>query len=232
MIPKKIHYCWFGGKPKPQKVLDCIASWHQFLPDYTIMEWNEENFDIYQNRYAREAYETQKYAFVSDFARLKILFDEGGIYLDTDIEVIQNFENFLHHGAFMGFEYGKFLATCVIGAEPQNPMIWDFLQLYDNISFQKNSKNDYTTNVARISDFLTTHFPEFRADNSFQILNENFAIYPQEFFSPIDDFGKIYCTEKTVTIHHHEASWAPLYLKILYFLVPRIKRFLRFLKIY
>ena len=123
MIPKKIHYCWFGGKPKPQKVLDCIASWRQFLPDYTIMEWNEENFDIYQNRYAREAYETQKYAFVSDFARLKILFDEGGIYLDTDIEVIQNFENFLHHMAFMGFEYGKFLATCVIGTEPQNPMI-------------------------------------------------------------------------------------------------------------
>jgi glycosyltransferase len=106
------------------------------------------------------------------------------------------------------------------------------LQLYDNISFQKNSKNDYTTNVARISDFLTTHFPEFRADNSFQILNENFAIYPQEFFSPIDDFGKIYCTEKTVTIHHHKGSWAPWYLKILYFLVPRIKRFLRFLKIY
>ena len=100
MIPKKIHYCWFGGKPKPQKVLDCIASWHQFLPDYTIMEWNEENFDIYQNRYAREAYETQKYAFVSDFARLKILFDEGGIYLDTDIEVIQNFENFLHQCEF------------------------------------------------------------------------------------------------------------------------------------
>lgn len=83
------------------------------------------------------------------------------------------------------------------------------MQLYDNISFQKNSKNDYTTNVARISDFLTTHFPEFRADNSFQILNENFAIYPQEFFSPIDDFGKIYCTEKTVTIHHHEGSWTP-----------------------
>ena len=98
MIPKKIHYCWFGGKSKPQKVLDCIASWRQFLPDYQIVEWNEENFDIYQNRYAREAYEAQKYAFVSDFARLKILYDEGGIYLDTDIEVVQNFENFLHHG--------------------------------------------------------------------------------------------------------------------------------------
>ena len=137
MIPKKIHYCWFGGKSKPQKVLDCIASWRQFLPDYQIVEWNEENFDIYQNRYAREAYEAQKYAFVSDFARLKILYDEGGIYLDTDIEVVQNFENFLHHGAFMGFEYWKFLATCVIGAEPQHPMIWDFLRIFH---FKKNLK--------------------------------------------------------------------------------------------
>ena len=101
MIPKKIHYCWFGKNPKPQKVLDCIASWRQLLPEYEIIEWNEKNFDISQNMYAREAYEAGKYAFVSDFARLKILYDEGGIYLDTDIEVVQNFDEFLRHGAFI-----------------------------------------------------------------------------------------------------------------------------------
>ena len=132
----------------------------------------------------------------------------------------------------MGFEYWKFLATCVIGAESQHPMIWDFLRLYENISFQKKSKNDYTTNVARIANFLTANFPEFQPNNSFQILNHHFAIYPQEIFSPIDDFGKTYRTNKTVTIHHHEGSWAPWYLKILYFLVPRMKRLLRFLKLY
>ncbi|MBB1554209.1 glycosyl transferase [Candidatus Gracilibacteria bacterium] len=232
MIPKKIHYCWFGKNPKPQKALDCIESWYQFLPEYEIIEWNEENFDISQNMYAREAYEAQKYAFVSDFARLKILYDEGGIYLDTDVEVVKNFDDFLHHGTFMGFEYGQFLATCVIGAEAKNHIIGDFLKLYEHISFRKNSKNDYTTNVARISDFLTANFPEFQPNNSFQILNNNFAIYPQEFFSPIDDFGKTYRTNKTVTLHHHEGSWAPWYLKILYFLVPRMKRLLRFLKLY
>ena len=232
MIPKKIHYCWFGGKSKPQKVLDCIASWRQLLPEYEIIEWNEKNFDISQNMYAREAYEAGKYAFVSDFARLKILYDEGGIYLDTDIEVVQNFDEFLRHGAFIWFEYDRFLATCLIGAESQHPMIWDFLRLYENISFQKKSKNDYTTNVARIANFLTANFPEFQPNNSFQILNHHFAIYPQEIFSPIDDFGKTYRTDKTVTIHHHEGSWAPWYLKILYFLVPRMKRLLRFLKLY
>ena len=232
MIPKKIHYCWFGKNPKPQKVLDCIASWRQLLPEYEIIEWNEKNFDISQNMYAREAYEAGKYAFVSDFARLKILYDEGGIYLDTDIEVVQNFDEFLRHGAFIWFEYDRFLATCLIGAESQHPMIWDFLWLYENISFQKKSKNDYTTNVARIANFLTANFPEFQPNNSFQILNHHFAIYPQEIFSPIDDFGKTYRTDKTVTIHHHEGSWAPWYLKILYFLVPRMKRLLRFLKLY
>ena len=104
MIPKKIHYCWFGHNPLPESARKCIASWCKYLPDYEIIEWNEDNFDVYQIQYTAEAYQTKKYAFVSDYARFKILFEHGGLYFDTDVEVIRSFDDIVSKGSFLGFE--------------------------------------------------------------------------------------------------------------------------------
>ena len=104
MIPKIIHYCWFGRNPLPESALKCIASWRKFFPDYEIVEWNEDNFDVNTIPYTAQAYAAKKYAFVSDYARLKILYDHGGLYFDTDVEVIKPFDDILAGGAFMGCE--------------------------------------------------------------------------------------------------------------------------------
>ncbi|MDE6612292.1 MAG: glycosyl transferase, partial [Muribaculaceae bacterium] len=104
MIPKTIHYCWFGRNPLPESALKCIASWRKYFPDYQIIEWNEDNFDVNAIPYTAQAYAAKKYAFVSDYARFKILYDHGGLYFDTDVEVIKPFDDILERGAFMGFE--------------------------------------------------------------------------------------------------------------------------------
>ena len=106
MIPKIIHYCWFGKNPKPSDVLEYIETWRKFLPDYEIKEWNESNFDIHCNRFVYEAYHIKKFAFVSDFCRLLALYNDGGIYLDTDVEMKKPFDKFLKHKAFVGYEWG------------------------------------------------------------------------------------------------------------------------------
>lgn len=104
MIPKIIHYCWFGGKPLPDEVKYYISTWQKYCPDYEIKEWNESNFDVNQNQYCREAYETKKWAFVSDYARLKILYEYGGIYMDTDVEVCKPLDHLASYGFWSGFE--------------------------------------------------------------------------------------------------------------------------------
>ena len=110
-IPKIIHYCWFGRNPLPPLAEKCIASWKQYLPDYEIKEWNEDNFDVCMNPYIEEAYHLKKYAFVSDFARFDILYEHGGLYFDTDVEVIKSFDGLLDHNAFFGFENDDFVAS-------------------------------------------------------------------------------------------------------------------------
>ena len=118
MIPKIIHYCWFGGGDKPELAVKCIESWKKYLSDYEIKEWNEENFDITQNQYVREAYENRKFAFVTDYVRLYAIYTEGGVYMDTDVEVIGSYDLFLHHHAFSGFETdGKFYRISYIAED-------------------------------------------------------------------------------------------------------------------
>ena len=112
MIPKKIHYCWFGRNPLPESALKCIASWRKFFPDYEIIEWNEDNFDVISIPYTAQAYEVKKYAFVSDYARFKILYEQGGLYFDTDVEVIRPMDDIIVRGPFMGFE---------VNPNPQRP---------------------------------------------------------------------------------------------------------------
>ena len=117
MIPKTIHYCWFGRGEKPKLVKKCIESWKKHLPDYALVEWNENNFDVSQNDFVRQAYAHRNFAFVSDYARAKALYEHGGIYFDTDVEVLQSFDAFLHHMFFVGFEEKNFVGTCVMGAQ-------------------------------------------------------------------------------------------------------------------
>ena len=132
MIPKKIHYCWFGRGEKPELALKCIESWKKYLPDYELKEWNEDIFDISRNQYVREAYENRKFAFVTDYVRLYAIYTEGGIYMDTDVEVVGRFDKFLHHHAFSGFETDGNVPTGMMAAEKGSVWAKDLLDQYQS----------------------------------------------------------------------------------------------------
>ena len=135
MIKKSIHYCWFGKGEKNDRIKHCLDSWKKYLPDYEIIEWNEDNFDINYNDFTKKAYENKKYAYVADVARLWILYNEGGIYFDTDVEVYKPIDEFLENEAFIGFEDIHYLSTATIGAEKGNPVIKYLLDFYNCIDF-------------------------------------------------------------------------------------------------
>lgn len=152
MIPKTIHYCWFGRGQKSPSVMRCIDSWKKYCPDYEIKEWNEDNFDINCCQFVKEAYATKKWAFVSDYARLYVLKGHGGIYMDTDVEVIKPLDVFLSHSAFACFEDDVNIASALIGAETENPWISYLLTYYANKRFIRlHGKCDTTANVIIIT---------------------------------------------------------------------------------
>ena len=210
-IPKKIHYIWIGGKEKPQSVLDCIESWKKACPDYEIIEWNEDNFDISSSRYAVEAYEAKKFAFVTDYMRLVILKNEGGIYADTDIELRKNLDEFLSHDCFFGFENQATLLTAVIGAKKDCKYIEKLLSYYDGRSFKlKNGKFDTTTNVISLTA-MTKLYYQIELNNTLQKINacgEELAYYPADYFCAKDYVtGKVFISQNTCSIHHFNGSW-------------------------
>ena len=207
-IPKTIHYCWFGKGEKNQDIINYINSWKKNCPDYEIIEWNEDNFDINCNAYVREAYKQKKYAFVTDYVRLFALYNYGGIYMDTDVEVLKPLDSFLANSSFAGFENNEQLCTAVIGAEKNNPWIKDLMEEYNDRSFiMKDGSLDLTTNVIRVTN-LTREKYGLKTESSFQNLNDIVCLYPIDYFSPKDWFtGKINITENTYTIHHFVASW-------------------------
>ena len=205
-IPKKIHYCWFGNGEKSELIKKCIASWEKYMPDYEIVEWNEKNFAI-DNIYAKEAYELKMYAFVSDYARLKIIYEEGGIYLDTDVELIKSLEPLLKEGGILAFERKSTIATGLgFAAEAGNKIVKCMLSAYDSIHFVNNGIQDKTPCPVRNTDCLVKL--GLKTDNTKQVIG-NVWIYPQEYFCPIDyDSGKLRITENTYSIHHYGYSWA------------------------
>lgn len=211
MYPKKIHYCWFGHNPLPESAKKCIASWRKFLPDYEIIEWNEDNFDVNSIPYTAQAYEAKKYAFVSDYARFKILFQHGGLYFDTDVEIIEPLDRIIQNGSFMGIE--KSFATSKgegwigvnaglgIGAEPQMSLYKEILEFYGNLEFTL----DGTTVVTIVTRLLMRH--GLRNVNEMQKI-EGITIYPAEYFCPMDSItGILEITSNTVSIHHYTCSW-------------------------
>ncbi|MCI8702234.1 MAG: glycosyl transferase [Turicibacter sp.] len=214
MIPKVIHYCWFGGAEKPAIVQRCINSWKKNLTDYEIIEWNEENFDIEAHPFTKAAYEIGNYAFVSDYVRVYALYHQGGIYLDTDTEIYQSLNPFLNEDSFWGFEEKNFIATSLIGAKPFNPLIKEFLEFYDTVELiNKDGIVKKFTNVLVVTELLQKR--GIVLDGTRQTVDDIATIYPQEYFSPYD-YINCYMkkTSNTVAIHHFHKSWLPFSMRI------------------
>lgn len=206
MIPKKIHYCWFGRGKMPDLAKKCIDSWRTYLPDYEIKEWNEDNFDLSKYPYAIQAYENRKFAFVTDIVRLYALYNEGGIYMDTDVEVLKPLDRFLDHTAFSGYEDDTHIPTGIMAAEKGSKWAKDNLDYYVDRNFIVNGNMDMTTNVTTITNNLLKR--GLKCDNSFQEFEDYITIYPKDVFCPKSyKDGKIYITENTYTIHHFAGSW-------------------------
>ena len=205
-IPKIIHYCWFGENEKSDLAKKCIDSWKKILPEYKIIEWNEENFNIYSNLYVKQAYDAKKYAFVSDYVRLYALYNYGGIYMDTDVEVIKTLDKFLDYDAFMGFEDDYFCGTGIIGSKKRHLTIKQFLDMYNNLKFiNEDGSYNTTTNVYMITNTLQKY--NIQLNNKQQNVKD-IEIFPKTVFSPLSfNSDKTDFSETTHTIHHFEGSW-------------------------
>lgn len=206
-IPKIIHYCWFGGKPKNELAEKCIRSWKIFCPDYEMVEWNESNFDISAAPlYVRQAYEAGRWAFVTDYVRLVGLTRMGGVYMDTDVEVIKPLDQYLHHRGFAGFEAPDRVQTGLLACEKGHPLFLEFMAHYDNAVFLKeDGTQDITTNVEVLTALCKKH--GLRLDGTYQEL-EGFTVYPKDVFCPVEyETMKLKKTRRTVVIHWFSGSW-------------------------
>lgn len=207
MIPKVIHYCWFGRGQKPELAIKCIESWKKYCPDYILKEWNEDNFDINAVPYVREAYESRKFAFVTDYVRLYALYHEGGVYMDTDVEVVKTFDPFLHHHMFSGFETDGNVPTGMMAAEKGSVWAKELLDQYNGRRFiQPDGSFDMTTNTTVITNYMLAH--GLVLNNTLQDFPGLCTMYPSEYFCPKDHTtGVIHMTKRTVCIHHFSGSW-------------------------
>lgn len=216
MIPKTIHYCWFGGNELDEKSKSYIESWKKHLPDYEIIEWNETNLDITQHDFVREAHEQKKYAFVSDYVRLYALYHHGGIYMDTDVEVVKSFNDLLENRAFTGVERGEYCITGTLAAEQHHPWIEKLLRYYDGRTFLlANGEMDVTTNTVIITTITKEHYG-WKEGNRLSNLADGIAIYPFDYFCAKNGMTNEYhMTANTYTVHHFNGSWASQSNKLL-----------------
>ena len=234
MIPKVIHYCWFGGNPLPELAQKCVASWRKFFPDYEIKEWNESNFDVNIIPYTAQAYAARKYAFVSDYARFWVLYREGGIYFDTDVEVIRPMDDIISRGSFMGCELkynpkatpetmyvAPGLGLCV---NPGLGLLKELLDLYATLSFLNP---DGTRNQKTIVDYTTELLCKHGLKNVPDIQQvADVWIYPNDYFAPKNvDTKKLVITENTRSIHHYDASWADKASRAAGERAPKLRRY-------
>lgn len=207
LIPKKIHYCWFGGGAFSEKEKSCMDSWKKMCPDYEIVRWDETNTDIFQNLYVKQAYEKKKWAFVSDYVRLDIVYRYGGIYLDTDVELVKNLDDMLYQQGFTGFEMSGMVNTgSALGAMPNLEIIKILRDEYDRYTFLNV---DGTLNEDACIVYQTRTLKKYGLviENRLQNI-AGLNIYPVETFCPLDlRTGRLNRTEGTRAIHHFEGSW-------------------------
>ena len=211
MIPKVIHYCWFGGKPLPDSALKCLESWKRYFPDWQIVQWDESNFDVRVVPYVSEAYDAGKYAFVSDYARFFVLHQYGGVYFDTDVEAVAGLDDILAEGAYMGMERtmsGVLAVNPGLGfaCPPGMPLLSQLLEQYSRIHFRRDDGSlDTTTIVKYTTDALCRY--GYRPENVLQKA-AGFNIYPVDYFCPLDyATGRLNQTANTRTIHRYAATW-------------------------
>lgn len=207
MIPKIIHYCWFGRGEMPKEAKKCIASWHELMPDYEYKLWNEDAFDVNSVSYTKEAYEVHKFAFVSDYVRLWALEREGGVYLDTDVEVFRSFDDLLGYKAFAGFEGSKHLplGTCVMASVAHGEWVTEQLKAYENRHFLKpDGICDLTTNVQFITAIMRGKgFIQNGKEQDYKDMH----VFPVEYFSPRNTMGEYIRTEHTYANHLGLGTW-------------------------
>lgn len=209
MIPKVIHYFWFGGNPIPPIVTKCLDSWKHYMPDYEIKRWDESNFDVHQIAYTHETYIAKKWAYVSDYARMKVLYEEGGVYLDTDVELLKSLDSILSSGAFMACErksnqppYPGVNTGLGFAIEAYHPIYKSILDYYEKLHFEGASGS--LTVVEHVTSVLIKH--GLKPTQDIQKV-EGITIYPPEYFCPFDQYNRLAITANTVAIHHYVGTW-------------------------
>lgn len=199
MIPKTIHYVWVGHNPKSKIIEECLATWKKQLPDYQIIEWNEDNFDMHENRYIEEAYQAKKWAFVSDYVRAKVIYEQGGIYLDTDVRVLTKLDSLLQNRAFIGFENANYLSAAIFGAEKGHPFIKNILDYYQDRDFTFDQNNQLAgVNSLSVTDIVRENYG-LKLGNFDQELVSGLHVYPDG----------ILCnpSSESKTIHLFTGTW-------------------------
>lgn len=207
IIPKKIHYVWFGNNPFNDLEKHCLDSWKKHLPEYEIIEWNEKNFDVQKYPFTQKAFIEKKWAFLSDFVRLKVLYEHGGIYLDTDMEVLKSLDNFLEHGLFLGMESSDKVNASIVGSKAQHWLLKEVLKEYEN-----------QTEYIAIPIIVTRVLERYLSIKNSRQTHDDIVIYPTPFFYPLsfgEKFNKKMITNETYTIHWWNYSWGSWKSKLL-----------------
>jgi hypothetical protein len=208
MIPKIIHYCWFGEMAMPDSARNYIEGWLKKCPDFEFVKWDETNFDVNQSIYTREAYEKQKWAFISDYVRIYAIYTLGGIYMDTDIELLKPLNRFLSHSAFSGFEDDTTISTGIIGGCAKAKWIELIFNYYQNRKFlQPDGQMDLTTNVQTITRITVENYG-MKLNNTYQELRDGLVVYPKDYFCPKSyKTGIVELSANSHCIHHFDSSW-------------------------
>ena len=208
MLPKVIHYCWFGGKPLPKSAIKCISSWKKYLPGHEIVEWNESNFDVNALPYVAEAYRCGKYAFVSDYVRFWVLYRYGGLYFDVDVEMIGKIDDIIARGNFMAYEHGMSIAPGLgLGLEAGNAMVKKVLDEYEESHFIVDGRMQMSRTVVNVVSELLLPLGVERVKEGIDRIGDIYIYHP-DYFSPLNHRTDVLMiTENSRAIHHYDASW-------------------------
>ena len=227
MIPKIIHYCWFGRGEKPELARRCIASWRKFCPEFEIREWNEDNCDYLALPFMAEAYAAKKYAFVSDVMRLLVLEQYGGVYFDTDVEVVRDISPLLNDEGFIGFENDQFVNSGqVMAAVPHQRVVQAMIEAYKQLHFTNADGSLNAVGCPRLNTDVLERFGLVR--NGQEQLAAGIHVYPADYFNPLDSAtGRLKKTENTWSIHWYSMSWLPKHVRLKAKLGRMVRRMLK-----